>query len=213
MRYLGGKTRIAKRLAEQINRFREPGAPFWDPFCGGLSMAVALGGEGLVSDAHPALIAVYRAVAAGWDPPKTLTESEWRAAKELPDSDPLKAFAGFGCSFGGKWFGGYAAPAPEYFYNANSKPRLDGSSREGERIAPKDFADEARRALLRDVPTLTTRGCVFDCVDFLSITPVDLGALLYLDPPYRNTTGYSLPFDHDAFDVRAREWAAAGTPC
>jgi len=62
MRYLGGKSRIAKHIAPIVNAARTPDRPkFWDPFCGGLSMAVALAkhGPGIVSDFNPALIAEW----------------------------------------------------------------------------------------------------------------------------------------------------------
>ena len=146
-------------------------------------MAVALGGYGYVSDAHPALIALYRAVAEGWDPPEDLSEAAWREAKSLPDSNPLKAFAGFGCSFGGKYFAGYA------------------------RGAGRNWAAEARRAVLRDVSWLKARACDLAHVDFLSIEPFATDMVLYLDPPYAGTTVYSLSFDPVAFQRRVRQWA------
>ena len=46
MQYLGGKTRIAKQLAEVIDRVRPKSAWVWDAFCGGLSMSVALSKNG-----------------------------------------------------------------------------------------------------------------------------------------------------------------------
>lgn len=62
MQYLGGKSRIAKHLAAEIDRVRKPGEWIWEPFCGGLSMTVALSKNGPVwaTDANPALIALYQ---------------------------------------------------------------------------------------------------------------------------------------------------------
>lgn len=132
MQYLGGKTRIAKAIAEIVNAERGDRV-FWEPFCGGLSVSVKLAahGPGIVSDANPALIALYQAVRDGWDPPGHVSEEEYSAAKALPDSDPRKAFIGFGCSFGGKWFGGYARNA-----------RGD------------DYVGATQRSLARDLPKL-----------------------------------------------------------
>lgn len=182
MQYLGGKSRIAKRLAEVVNAIRGP-RPFWEPFCGGLSMSVALGGRGIVSDAHPALISLYQAVMAGWDPPESLSEEEYRSARALHDGDPRKAFAGFGCSFGGKWFGGYA------------------------RSTGRDFASSCRRVLLEQIDDIRSRGCAIQQINFLSIEPHPTDLVLYLDPPYRGTTGYSLQFDHEVFYRRVSGWA------
>jgi DNA adenine methylase len=185
VQYLGGKTRIAQKLAAVINAARGP-REFWDPFCGGLSVSVALGGRGLVTDANPALIALYQAVADGWDPPEHVSEAEYQAARALPDSDPRKAFCGFGCSFGGKWFGGYARSA------------------EGQK-----YAAGARNVLLRDIPALIARGCRFLCVDFLAIEPRPTSSVLYLDPPYRGTISYGAlgRFDHDRFYARVAAWS------
>lgn len=99
----------------------------------------------------------------GWDPPTDVSKETWQAAKSLPDTDPMKAFCGFGCSFGGKWFGGYMKHAP-------------GKS---ERIY-------TTRGLKRDC----MEGA-FDLVDFLAVEPQPTAALLYLDPPYAGTTGYA----------------------
>jgi DNA adenine methylase len=194
MRYLGGKSRIAKQLAAVIDQYREPGQWVWDPFCGGLSMAAALSAKGpvLASDANPALIALYQAVRDGWQPPTEVSREQYAAARQLPDSDPLKAFCGFGCSFGGVWFAGQAAPR----YNTARVPRL------------YSMESSSANILRRDVPKVPE----FAMIDFLAVEPHDSGMVLYLDPPYRGTTGYAAtgPFDHARFDARARQWAEFG---
>lgn len=200
MRYLGGKSRIAKPIAAIVNEARG-GRPFWDPFCGGLSVSVALAaaGPGIVSDANPALIALYRGVRAGWVPPETVTEAEHRSARALPDTDPLKAFVGFGCSFGAKWFGGYARGGTRNTWYA-SRPAYS-------------YAGGAARALRRDRAAL--EGCAIERIDFLAIEPrpCALGAI-YCDPPYAGTQGYDAlgAFDHARFWARAQGWARAGVP-
>jgi DNA adenine methylase len=169
------------------------GRPFWDAFCGGLSMSLALSerGVGCATDGNPALISLYQAVADGWDPPSTVTEDEYRAARGLPDSDPRKAFYGFGCSFGGKWFAGFARD-----------PKRAPDDR-------RNFADTARRALLRDVGLLRERGVTFAHLDFLAVEPGPINAVLYLDPPYAGTTVYGATgaFDYPRFYGRVREWS------
>ncbi len=182
MRYMGGKSRIAKQLAEAIDRVRKPGQLVWDPFCGGLSMAVALSKNGPVwaTDVNAALINMYKAVQAGWAPPTEVSKATYQAAKSLPDTDPMKAFCAVACSFAGKWFGGYA---------------LSGS---------RNYALNARRSLAE-----VTRVQQLDVGDFLSVQPQPIECILYLDPPYRGTTCYAgaPPFDHDLFVRRVRDWA------
>lgn len=189
MQYMGGKSDNARAIAGTINLFR--GARmFWDPFCGGLSMPLALGGAGIISDIHPALIALYCAVACGWNPPAAMSESEYIDARSLPPSDPRNGFAGFGCSYGGRYFQGY------------------GRSKKG------DLARATRNALLRDIPRLISRGCLFACVDFLTIPAFVANLIIYCDPSYRGTKNYpgTPPFNYPLFWRRCQEWAAVGVP-
>lgn len=188
MRYLGGKSRDAKRLAAVIDTYRQPGQLVWDPFCGGLSMAVALSVRGPVfaSDIHPPLISLYQCVRAGWVPPSVeMSDAQYAAARRLPDWHPRKAFVGYGVSFGGKWFGGRARVSPSH---------------------RTPYEQSASAGLLRDVPAVAR----FGCIDFLAVRPRPTGAILYLDPPYRGTTSYAgtPPFDHGLFMLRAQGWAA-----
>jgi len=199
VRYLGGKSRIAKHIAPIVNAARTAERPyFWDPFCGGLSMAVALAkhGPGVVSDKNPALIALYQAVRNGWEPPSALSEAEWRAARELPDSDPLKAFAGVCCSFSGMWFGSYTA-------RGGRNPTTG---------AEKHAADSGQRALRRDIPKLAQ--CQIITADFLETEPRPWPIVIYADPPYAGTAGYAAtgPFDHGRFWRRCAEWERLGVP-
>ncbi len=189
MQYLGGKSRDAKRLAAAVNAYRKPGQIVWDPFCGGLSMAAALSDAGPVvaSDIHRPLISLYRAVRSGWDPPSSVSEDEYRAAKDLPDSDPLKAFCGFGCSFAGMWF------------------QTCAPSRKAPNGRVITYASSARASLLKQAP----RPAYVGWFDFLDSEPGPIDWIFYLDPPYVGTIGYAgtPPFDHDRFYRLCEQWA------
>ena len=183
MQYLGGKTRIAKQLAAEIDKVRRPGQWVWDAFCGGLSMTVALSKNGPVysTDACVPLIAMYRAVQAGWDPPSTATREQRDAALDLPDTNPLKAFLRFGCGFAGNWSSGFA------------------------HSGTRNYAANARNSILKaGVPS-----SALDVLDFLEQEPRPSDGVLYLDPPYAGTTGYGAvaPFDHARFRQRCVEWS------
>lgn len=192
MRYLGGKYRIAKKISEQINLLRRPGQPVWDAFCGGLSVGAAIGKPVVCTDINEDLIALYQAVAAGWDPPKEVSKDLYRALKDSPPS-PLRTFAGFGCSFGGLWFSSWAAPR---------------SAVKGGPLY--SMAASSRASLLKDVPKVSK----FACTSFMDISPEPKDIIIYCDPPYRGTAGYSAvgAFDHDAFNARVLEWAGFGVP-
>lgn len=185
MQYLGGKSRLGVRIASAIGAAGLTHG--WEPFCGGCGASTALAALGplVCSDIHPALIAMWQAVQQGWTPPEALSEDEYAAARDLPDSDPLKAFAAFGCSFGGKEFGGFA------------------------RSTGRDHTEESRRRLRKDADLL--RATQFVRMSFFDPTPCSQapGAYIYCDPPYADTTAYRTgAWDSVAFWARAREWAA-----
>lgn len=197
MKYLGGKSKISKwivaAIAPHLRRADGSTRPWWDAFCGGLSVSLALSEVapgGVVSDANAALVALYQAVAAGWAPPTSITPEEYEAAKTLPDDDPRKAFIGFGCSFGARWFQGFAR----------------GAGTRG----PRNYADESARAVVAEVGELVARGCSFARVDFLDVEPEPTDAVIYCDPPYAGTTRYvGMPtIDHDRFYERVAGWAS-----
>jgi len=206
MRYVGGKSRHAKEIAKAIS----PRGVWWDAFCGGFAVSEALMqyGPGIASDAHPALISMYQAIQGGWSPPRSMSAEEYARAKTLPDSDPLKAFAGFGCSFGGKWFGGLANPI-QGVDRRTGAPLLRDPIGESSRsvLKVRNYARETADRLAIDLaPVQILR------LDFLDVDPFPAPDLtIYCDPPYQGTQGYSTgAFDHARFWDRAQAWAALG---
>lgn len=187
MRYLGGKSKLAAAISAEI-RARVGGAKIWEPFCGGCSVTcqLAAGGYVLATDICSPLVSMYKQLQLGWEPPATLTEAQYHACKLLPDSDPLKAFAGFAVSYASKYFGGFA------------------------RGAGRDFAAEGYRNLKTQRQLLA--GVKFGCFSFFDITP-RAHMVLYCDPPYTGTTAYTgtVDFDSARFWQRASDWVAAGS--
>lgn len=190
MRYLGGKARIAKQIVAAL-RAQGASGYCWEPFCGGLNMTEQLAKQwtqGCASDSHVPLMSTYGALRAGWVPPFQPTREEYAAARLLPDTDPLKAFCGFGCSFGGKWFGGYVVTG-----------------------TPNNFPGEASRALARQVAA--TRAWEFRCMSFFDVEPHAADIWIYADPPYAGTTGYVQgAFPHARFWAQCQAWARCGVP-
>jgi DNA adenine methylase len=191
MQYLGGKHSQAKRIVETIET-RTAVRQVVEPFGGAMNVAAEFARrwwQVQVSDTHPALIAMWRAaVNDGWESPATVTEEDYRAAKALPDSDPRKAAIGFGCSFGAKYFGGYA------------------------RSSTYDYAGCARRSIERKAAALRAISATIECRSFFDLLiPDDGPRVLYCDPPYAGTQGYATgAFDHQEFWARCDQWAAAG---
>ena len=172
VRYLGGKGRLAKQLLSHMLPHRRVGQLWVEPFCGMGGMLKHVANPRLACDINPYLIEFLCAARDGWEPPEELTEAEYRRIREFPDENrPLTAFAGFGCSFGGKWFGGYARDA-------------QGTN----------YAAQSARGVRKWAPRLA--GAFIRCEDYhqLVLTPA---SFVYCDPPYAGTTTYG---GTDSFD-------------
>jgi DNA adenine methylase len=194
MQYMGGKARTARRIAESIAERVTDDATYYEPFLGGGSVASAVAANGCVrrlhlSDVHADLIELWRAVLVGWQPPTIVGRDEYEAQRHAEPS-AMRGFVGFACSFGAKWFSGYAR---------NARGR--------------NYADAASRGLLRKAAPLRALGegvSVRQC-SYVDIAPMP-GDVIYLDPPYGKSTGYggTEGFDHAAFWAWATEWSRQG---
>lgn len=164
MQYFGGKQRISKELAGYMQPFVNKAEAYWEPFVGGASVCSKIvHDKRYASDANVALITMWKALQAGWIPPEIVTEDEYRDTKNKRDeNDPMTAFIGFGCSFAGKWYGGYAR-------NKNGT----------------NYARGAKNSLRRK----DVSGVTFSAHDFAAIRPSP-NDVVYCDPPYQGTTGY-----------------------
>ena len=182
MQYVGGKFRIATKLASYLESVRN-GRAFIEPFCGGANITAAMSGKRIASDLCEDVVLLWSAVANGWEPPTQVSEAEYQAAKVSPPS-ALRGFIGFGCSFGGKFFGGYA------------------------RSGARNYAMNAHNAIMKKAKNL--QGVPFLCREYAECAPIN--SLVYCDPPYANTTqGYSsTSFDSALFWNTARRWAQEG---
>ena len=178
MRYQGGKSRISKQIASNISSLRERDSNiFVSLFCGTCSVESKVTGfdRKILNDKHEYLIALLNGVKNGYELPDLITEEQYKYVKEHKDEDKvLSRFVGFGCSFGGKWFGGYA------------KDKTN-----------KNYALQSKKSLLKDMVTLID--AEFICKDYRDVELPD-GCIVYADPPYNNTTGYNKEkFDSQEF--------------
>ncbi len=172
MRYMGGKMRIGKQLAGVIQRFNP--VVYHEPFCGMFSVGKHIvAGRRTACDIHPDLILLLNAVRDGWkDMPTHVTEEQYNALSNVEPS-PVRGFVGFGCSFYGKFFGGFARD-----------PSMG------------DFGTIARKNMLKLAPMI--QGVNFRCEPYWEYKGKT--GVLYCDPPYAGTTDYSSgEFDHETF--------------
>lgn len=190
MQYLGGKTRLAKKIAEEVARLKGDRAVYIEPFVGGGSVFAAVAPlfeQAIACDVHPDLIQLWSEVATGWTPPTHLTEAEWRDLRDGGGVSALRGFAGFGCSFGGRFFEGYARGAGDYARQAASA------------------IERKRAAFASAIHIIRT--------SYAELTPMmGPSVVAYCDPPYAGTKGYSktAPFDHEHFWTTADEWRRRG---
>lgn len=183
---MGGKCRVARTIAEFLRRLRKPGQIYIEPFVGAGSVICKMEEPRLAYDAHPDLILMWRALQRGWKPPLFVSEELHRKLRHARSS-ALRAFVGFGCSFGGKFFSGYARA----------------------KKCKRGFAAECASSLSKKL--LLLKGVEFNRADYRELKPA--GALVYCDPPYAGTTGFRgvAPFDHAAFWQTMRMWSQHNT--
>lgn len=198
MQYHGGKALLAKDFAPILRADLDRlGGFFYEPFTGGFNVVPALGDSvkwALCGDLHPGLISLYSALRdRTWEPPEDLSEADYEWLKLDRDwSNPITAFAAFGCSFGAFEFSTFA------------RDHKRGRS----------YAATARRSLLKKQRAMGSH-VEFRRQDFAEgALDCDLAhghAVIYADPPYLGTAGYlGKPFDHERFYRWCGTMAEAG---
>lgn len=175
MRYLGGKQRLGPTIADYVNTLGGlyGARSYCEPFAGmcGVARHVTIPDRWL-GDIKEDLVLFLRAVRDGWEPPSYVSLEEYQDLKKAEPS-ALRGFVGFGCSYGGKWFGGYAD-------FTNPKTKLGN--------VPGSAINLGK----------SIKNTTIDCRSYLSAPDADI---TYCDPPYAGTTGYSETgrFDHEQF--------------
>jgi DNA adenine methylase len=184
MQYFGGKYKIAEKIADRLYTYGQKANFYWEPFVGsGVVLEKIDYLPRFASDRNVFLIAMFQALQKGWIPPFDVDENLYGYTKTHKYLDKaLTGFIGFGCSFGGKFFGGYAR-------NKNKD----------------NYAFRAAKSLMLQLPYIRN-------VDFMVNGYQELdffNGLIYCDPPYANTTGYHAVgnFDPKHFWMTAREWS------
>ena len=187
MRYVGNKTRLAKQLLPIILKDDDGNSDYVEPFvgaCGMMSSVNRMWRRGY--DSNKYIIALWKAVQNGWVPPQTLSREEYDDIKTNKDRyhNHLVGFVGFGCSFGSKWFGGYASSGG------------------------RNHCGESHRNVLKMSPHIS--GVLFGCSDYKDIV-LNKRSIVYCDPPYQKTLGYAgATFNPDEFWTWCRKLAVDG---
>ena len=185
MNYMGSKARVAKHILPFMLEKRRD-RPWVEPFVGGANMIDKVNGIRLGNDINPYLISCLKALRDGWLPPQDVSKELYYAVKEHPENYPpeLVCFVAGPCSFGSKWWGGYA-----------------------HNTVGRNYAQEAHRNVAKQAPKL--KGVSFRCGSYLDMW-IPRNSLIYCDPPYQSTTKYKDGIDHDVFWEWCRQKAREG---
>ena len=126
--YLGGKSRLSKDISNVLNSNLKEEQTFVDLFCGSCNVIEKIKGNRIriANDKHKYLIEMWKAIQNGWIPPNDISEEEYKYIRENKNENmALTSFVGFGCSFAGKWFGGYARSNDKRNYAKMAKNSLN----------------------------------------------------------------------------------------
>lgn len=176
---MGSKSRIAKYILPIILKDRKEGQFYVEPFVGGGNLIQFVDGKRIGNDINHFVIELLKWMQDGYDPPY-LTKEQVQHIKDNKNNYHAHevAWAGIGCSYSGKWFGGYAGKI---------------TTKEGNE---RDYIQEAINNLKKQ--SLKIKGVKFKSgpYDLLYIPP---NSIIYFDPPYKGTEGYRVKFDHEKF--------------
>lgn len=179
MKYMGSKARVFGKISEIILAEKNDSTFYVEPFCGGCNSLDKVDGRRIASDANYHLIAMWELLLSGWVP-RIYSKDEYISARNgsVSFSDGEVGWMAFNCSYSGKFWGGFAGEV---------KTKI-GTIR--------NYQEEAIKNVMSQVQKL--QGVDFFHCDYSELHIPD-GSIVYCDPPYRGTTGYSGGFDHDAF--------------
>ena len=196
MKYLGSKARIVKDILPLMLADMLPGQCFVDAFCGGCSVIGAVPDvyTRIANDNNRYLVAMLKDLTRSpWSPPMTIERNFYndvRTSYHARDGrypDELIGWVGYMGSYNGRFFdGGYS----------------------GHDVGGRDYIRESIRNLMAQLPSL--QGITWYTGDYQGI-PIPEQSLIYCDPPYRGTKGFTTgKFDYQRFYDWARQMAGQG---
>lgn len=184
IKYVGSKARIAKDIVPIIQKCIDDNGinVYVEPFVGGGNTLTEIKCKHRFAyDKNYYLIDFWKALQSGWQiQNESMSKELYDDIRQNKDKYPthIVALAGFCATYNAKWFGGYAGIV-------HTKA---GTIR--------NYYDEAVRNVIKQVSAI--QGVNFICSDYRDIK-VPQGAVIYCDPPYKETTGYQDSIDYDHY--------------
>lgn len=196
MRYMGSKRRIAKEILPIILKGRTSKQWYVEPFCGGCNTLELVEGRRIGGDIHPQLIAMYKALQKGWQPPKLIREEEYKRIM-IHGSDELKGYAGFTHSFGAKYGDTYRRQTDDRVSKEFGFKPSSGAGLKGHYMNQAYNGEQSFNMIMSHISKLLTVD-FFNCAYHeLEIPP---NSIVYCDPPYEGTSKYTTAkFPHHNF--------------
>ncbi len=179
MKYMGSKNRHSKDLLSIILKDRKDNQYYIEPFMGGCNLIDKVDGNRIGNDIHYYLVELFKAISLSWIPPDFVSNEEYNEIRLNKDkfAPELVGFVGFGCSYSGKWFGGYAR----------------GNDNKGN---PRNYTLESKKNILGQAESL--KNVQFYNKNYWELE-IPANSIIYCDPPYQGTTKYKDKFDHVKF--------------
>lgn len=185
MKYMGGKSKIAKDILPIILDGRRKEQWYIEPFCGGLGTFDKVTGNRLACDNNKYLIAMWQGLQQNKERPIYITKelysdarTEFNNKTNIKFSDFEIGWIGWMASFNGRFFdGGYSGT-----------------------VGKRDYINEQIRNTEKQIHLI--KGAVFESGDYreTSMFYPD-NSIIYCDIPYKGTKQYatSKSFDYDSF--------------
>jgi len=171
--YQGSKKLYNKYILPITLKDRKEGQWYVEPFVGGCNSFEAVANPRLGSELNPWVLLTLNAIRDGWVPPKSVSIEEYKRYRKEKPMIPETGFIGIACSFGARWFEGYARNSTKH-----------------------DYALGGHNSALKQSPKL--KGSELVCCSYDELDIPD-NSIIYCDPPYKNTKRYHKKFDHDMF--------------
>ena len=178
MKYMGSKNRIYQYILPIILRHRKKGQIFYDVCCGGGNIIDKIKNPRIGIDVDEYVIEALKLIRDNPERlPKNNKETNEQIYEQMKTSSDkaMKGYYGYALSYGGKWFGGWCRDSAD----------------------KRDYIFEAYKNALWQ--SRKTQGAEFIHMNLFDLKPKP-DSVLYVDPPYKGTTGYRIEgFDYEKF--------------
>ena len=222
--YQGGKQRIAKQIVDiLISQASGKDAHYYDLCCGSGAISIELVNRGIAASKITMLdksswgvfwqaigsgafdMNVFDELLSGIPTNKRLVKAYMTALSAEPIHNEAELYPILqACSFGGKQIWANGAHWENAFIRDYWEPTPTSVRR-----SPANPMQPSPAELKRRITVLANHmqgvNCIHDDIETILNSHIPANAIVYMDPPYRGTTGYAFGFDVNNFITRFRQ--------